>query len=319
MNTYFHLLLFLVVLFLYIHIASQFKRSEDLEIYEMDFATNSHLQEVCDIKQPIMFEYKSHNPEFFQGVTAEKLMESGSYDIKVKDIEDYWKGEESVDYVVLPFQSAHTLMMTDTHAKYFSENNDMFIEDAGLVGQFQTNDAYLKPAFTAQTKYDVCIGSKQATTPLRYHTYYRHFLCVNSGKIRVKMSPFKSAKYLYPVLDYNNYEFFSPVNVWKPQKKFLHEVDKIKFLEFDVADGSALYIPPYWFYSIQYLDDADTVVTAFTYNTSMNCVANLPKWGLYFLQQSNTKHSITKTLDVPLPAPVEVEPVTPTMDLDQVD
>jgi len=299
MNMWIHLALFLIVLFLYIHIANQFKRSEDLEIYEMDYTDNAHLQEVCDIKQPILFEYKSHNPEFFQDLDMEKLLTSGSHDIKVKDIEDYYKENvESVDYIVLPLQSAQSLTISDTHSKYFAENNDLFIEDAGLLSQFNTNDALLKPAFTAQTKYDVCIGSTRAITPLRYHTYYRHFICVTSGKIRIKMTPWKSHKYLYPNTDYDNYEFFSPVNAWKPQKKYSHEMDKIKFLEFDVNAGYVLYIPPYWWYSIQYLDEPDTVVTSFTYNSIMNCAANLPKWFLYYLQQSNTKTRVTKTLDI---------------------
>jgi hypothetical protein len=301
MNTWIHIALFLIVLFLYIHIANQLKRSEDLEIYEMDYTDNAHLQEVCDIKQPILFEYKSHNTEFFQDLDMEKLLESGSQDIKIKDIEDYYKENiDTVDYVVLPFQSAQTLTITDTNAKYFAENNDHFIEDAGLVSQFTTNDSFLKPAFTAQTKYDVCIGSKNAITPLRYHTYFRHFISVTSGKIRIKMTPWKSNKYLYPIIDYDNYEFFSPVNVWKPQKKYAHEMDKIKFLEFDVNAGYVLYIPPYWWYSIKYLEEPDTVVTSFTYNSIMNCIANLPKWVLYYLQQSNIKKRVTKTLDISL-------------------
>ena len=298
MNIWIHIAIFILVLILYIHIANQFKRSEDLEIYEMDYTDNTHLQEVCDIKQPVLFEYKTHNPDFFKDLDIEKVLESGSHDVKVKDIEDYYKDNvDSVDYIVLPLQSSQTLMISDTHAKYFTENNDMFIEDAGLQSVFNENDEFLKPAFTAQTKYDICIGSKNVITPLRYHTYYRHFICVASGKIRIKMTPWKSNKYLYPNMDYDNYEFFSPVNAWKSQKKYSHEMDKIKFLEFDINEGYVLFIPSYWWYSIQYLDVPDTVVTSFTYNSVINCVANLPKWFMYYLQQSNTTKKVTKTLD----------------------
>ena len=298
MNTYIHILLFLIVLFLYIHLVNQYKCSEDLEVYEMDYTDNAYLQEVCDIKQPILFEYKSHNPDFFENINIDHILNVGSHDVKVKTNDDYWKGDETVDYVVLPFQSARTLMVSDPGAKYFAENNDAFLEDSGLYGHFNQNDEFFKPSFTAQTKYDICIGSKNAVTPLRYHTYYRNFICVTSGKISVKMTPWKSNKYLYANTDYNNYEFWSPVNVWKPQPKYMHEMDKMKFLEFDVLAGSVLYVPPYWWYSIKYSDEPDTIVCHFTYNSIMNCVSNLKRWGLYYLQQSNTKTRVIKTLDI---------------------
>ena len=303
MNTYIHILLFIIVLFLYIHITNQFKRSEDLEIYEMDYTDNAHLQEICDVKQPILFEYKSHNPDFFEELDIEKILEAGSHDVKVKNKDDYLVGDESVDYVVLPFQSARTLMISDTHAKYFTENNESFVEDSGFSVKFSENDSFLKPSFTVQTKYDICIGSKNTNTPLRYHTGYRHFVCVTSGKMSVKMTPWKSHKYLYPNTDYDNYEFWSPVNVWAPQKKYMHEMDKMKFLEFDVLAGSVLHIPAYWWYSIKYSDESDTVLCNFTYNSIMNCVANIKQFGLYYLQQSNTKTKVVKTLEIPSNTP----------------
>ena len=37
---------------------TQFKKSEDLEIYEMDYSTNANLQDVCDVRQPVLFNVK---------------------------------------------------------------------------------------------------------------------------------------------------------------------------------------------------------------------------------------------------------------------
>lgn len=298
MNIYLHILIFLIILFLYLHLVQQYKRSEDLEVYEMDYTNNENLQEVCDIKQPVLFEYRQINSEFFDDVNIDKIDGPAydSHDLKIKENEDYWKDADSVDYVVLPFSGSQTLMKTDTHSKYFTEHNETFIEDARLIDECRSNDKFLMPPLTAQTKYDICMGSDNAATPLRYHTFHRHFICVNSGKIHVKMTPWKSSKYLYPVKDYDNYEFFSPVNVWSPQRKYFHEMDKIKFLEFDVLAGHAVFIPGYWWYSIKYTEEP-TLVTTFTYNNIMNCLANVPNWFLYYLQQSNTKTKVVKTLD----------------------
>jgi len=298
MSTILNISIFIVLLFLYIHIVQQLKRSEDLEIYEMDYSTNENLQEICDIKQPVLFEYKFVLPSFFETLNIDTIDAIQNTDLKVKESQDYYQeSTETIDYVVLPFSSAHTLLTSDTNARYFTENNEDAVDEAGLASFYKENDDYLKPFATAQTKYDLLFGSKSATTPLRYHTGYRHFLCVNSGKIQVKMTPYKSQKYLYPIYDYENYEFRSPVNAWTSQRKYLHEMDKIKFLEFDVVAGNVLYIPPYWWYSIKY-SEQPTLVSGFTYNSIMNCVANIPHWARYYLQQSNTKVRTVKVLDL---------------------
>jgi len=193
------------------------------------------------------------------------------------------------------------LIKTDTHSNYITENNDSFVEESGLYSAFKTNDELLKPSFNIHSTYDILTGSDKACTPLRYHTHNRYFLSVNSGKIRVKLTPWKSSRYLYPNKDYDSYEFYSPINVWKPQRKYFHEMDKIKYLEFDINVGSVLYVPSYWWYSIQYSNDS-TIVCGFTYNTPMNYVANTKDMALYYLQQSNTKTKITKTIELPVHA-----------------
>lgn len=298
MNFYLSIFIFLIILFLYIHIVHQYKRSEDLEIYEMDYSSNAHLQEVCDVKQPILFEYKLVVPEFYETVTYDDLLDPqyASYDINVKEAVDYFDNEVTVDYVVLPYSSGSNLMKTDPKSAYFSENNEDFVEESGLIKEFGNNDDHLKPPLTVQTKYDIMLGSRGVCLPLRYHTNYRHYLSVNSGKIRVKMTPFKSKKYLDPYRDFETYEFRSPINVWKPSKKYRNEMDKIRFLEFEVNPGFVLSIPPYWWYSIQYDDKVDTLICGFTYNSLMNAVSNVPYFVKYYIQQSNIQKRVTKII-----------------------
>lgn len=300
MSSFANIILFVIVLIIYLHIVKQLKTSEDLEIYEMDYTSNTHLQEVCDVKQPVLFEYNSVSPDFYTELTNDKLDTCGIYDVKVKDIKDYYTDNESnsVDYVTLPFQSANKLLKSDTHSSYFTENNHEFVEDANLYQFFHLNDEHLKPSTTVVTKYDVITGSSGAYTPLRFHTDYRRLISTLSGKITIKMTPWKSSKYLYPVNDYENYEFRSHINVWAPQPKYKNDISKLKFLEFDVMPGFMLYIPPYWWYSIKFSDKTDTLVAGFTYNTVMNCVTNLPKWALYYMQQHNTKTRIAKTIPI---------------------
>jgi len=308
MSSIVNIILFVIVLVLYLHIVHQLKTSEDLEIYEMDYTTNTHLQDVCDVKQPVMFEYNSVSPDLYNEITSEKLDDCGIYEVKVKDIKDYYLETEcsSPDYVTLPFQSANKLLKSDTHSSYFIEQNHDFIEDANLYQFFHANDEFIKPSSSVLTKYDIMMGSSGTYTPLRFHTDCRRFISTLSGKITIKMSPYKSSKYLHTVNDYENYEFRSQVNAWAPQKKYKNDVSKLKFLEFDVMPGYMLYIPAYWWYSIKFADSQDTIIAGFTYNTLMNCITNIPNWTLYYLQQHNTKTRIAKTIPI-VPTTIDAE------------
>jgi hypothetical protein len=298
MNVLINIIIFLIILFLYIHITHHLKKSEDLEIYEMDYTTNTQLQEVCDLKQPILFNYNNIHPEFLEEINIERLNQQGSYDVKLKDINDYWKEDNNIDFVLLPFKSAHNLLITDTASKLFIENNDDYIHESGFSKYFKDTDSYIKPNYIINTKYDIIMGSNNTITPLKYHTNYRNFLIINSGKILIKMTPWKSRKYLHLYKDYDNYEFYSPINAWNVQDKYKKDMDKLKFLEFQINPGYCLYIPPFWFYSIKFISNSDNIITSITHNSIINSITNIPNYMLYFIQQSNIQKKITKTLDL---------------------
>lgn len=296
MYLFFHLIIFIVVLLMYIHIVNQCKTSEDLEIYELDYTDNEYLQTVCDIKQPSVFSYQTVNPAFFDRINYELIENRNVYDVKVKDIDDYWNEFDNIDYIVMPLSSCIALMKTDTNGKFISEDNDNFIEESGITDLFQSNDSFLKPQYAVSSKYDILTGSENSYMPFRFHKNLRYFVSVQTGKVRIKLTPWKSTKYLYMHNDYDLYEFRSPINIWKPQRKYFHEMDKMKFLEFDLHQGQILYIPPYWWYSIKFLDN-DNLLSAFTYDSVISHISTIKDKGLYFLQQSNTKNKITRTID----------------------
>ena len=81
-------------------------------------------------------------------------------------------------------------------------------------------------------------------------------------------------EYLLPYKDYENYEFRSPINIWNTQEQYKNNIDKIKFLEFQVNPGYALYIPPFWWYSIKYSGNADNLIYGITYTTIINSISN---------------------------------------------
>jgi hypothetical protein len=290
--------IFVFVLFLYVHVTSVWKRSEDLEIYEVDYTTHKALQDVVAIKQPVLFQLEPHHPHFFAKMNLSKMKKYDNYDVNVKDLADY-KKEDSVYPVSLPMRTATTLMATDTHARFISEDNAKYLEESGFDAVCHSLDTYLKPSFTVSRNYDIMYGSKHACTPLRYHLDSQHYIVVNEGKIRVKMAPWKFGKVLDPIADYETYEFRSLLNPWKPEER-KKEYEKIRFVEFEVYAGSVLFIPAYWWYSLCFSGEMLNSLTIVKYNTGASVLANLNHLGKYVLQQSNTKTKVAKTLPVSL-------------------
>ena len=278
---------------------AQYKKSEDLEIYEMDYTTNQNLQETCSVKQPVLFNFKIVNPDIFTDLDSSTFLKSASYDIKVRDTDDF--KTHSSEPVSLKYDSFRRLAAADSRSHFITEGNLEFIEKSGLYSEYEELNPYLKPSLTIQTKYDLLQGSEGAYTPLRYHTDERLFNIVSSGKITVKMTPYKSRKYLHQVMDYSGYEFRSPIDAWNPEnnQKYTHDIEKIKYLEFDVLEGFVLYIPPYWWYSIKY-SSADTIVIGAIYNSVPRVLAN--SWDIlqYYLQQDNTSTKIARTIQQPI-------------------
>jgi hypothetical protein len=217
-------------------------------------------------------------------------------EVNVRDIRDYYKDHYlSIPSLRLSFSSASGLLNTDPKGHFFSDSNSEFISDIPeLRTSFSQLDGIFAPPFSVFSKYDLLFGSNSAYTPFRYHTESRRFLFVGDGAgIRIKMTPWKSSKYLSPVNDYEDYHFWSRVDLWKESR----ETNKIQCLDFIVNPGFVVYIPPYWWYSIQFIDSKNrSSVASYSYMSPMNMMANLPNWTYYFLQQQNMNKIMVKTI-----------------------
>ena len=280
------LFIFLLVLFLYTHLSVQWKVSEDLEIYEADYRNPSQLEELCALRQPFLLNLRLHVPPFFDKVHLGAMQSCHGVDVRVQDTNEYWQPHMPLQQVVLPLSGALQLMRQPKGPGlgYVVENNDEFVDECGYTGLYETMDALLKPSFCVHRRYDLCFGSKDAYLPMRYHTHSRRFVAVTAGKIHVKMSPWKCRKYLHAQTDWDTMDHRSPVDMWRatPQQQYVSDREKVRCLAFDVHAGHVLYIPPYWWYSIQYGET--TTVAAWTYATVLNMVAHGDAWVRNYLE-----------------------------------
>lgn len=268
------IIIFIIVIFVYSHVMREYKMSDDLEIFELTYTTNAELQTVCNLKQPTVFSLQNTAPNFANKISSRIATTNCSAKLNVFDVLDYEiVPHKSAEPILLSLPEFEKLCVTDPNAHFITENNEDFLDDSGIYAEYEKMDDLLKDYFVIKKYYDVLMGSQNACFPLRYHKNSRQFFIVASGKIRVKMTPYKYAELLHDYRDLTTFEFGSPINVWNPAEYYKADLDKIQFLEFDVEAGSVLYLPPYWFSSIQLVEEK-TVVSSITYYSASNVMAN---------------------------------------------
>jgi hypothetical protein len=199
-------------------------------------------------------------------------------------------------FIPLPMHASIKLFNEDKKSTYFSENNIDFLEETGVIKNLRYNDEFLRPYMVANCNYDIKTGSEGTRTPFRYEINYRNFFLLTEGSAQIKLAPPHSSKYLYPIYDYENLEFKSPVCPWDTQPKYIANFDKIKCLEFTLIPGKTLFIPAYWWYSIQF--NKNTSLSCFYYRTYMNNLAVTPYIGMHALQIQNIKRNVVKKASV---------------------
>ena len=285
--------IFCLALFIYLHVQFHLKTSEDLEMYEVEQPSKEKLEEICDIRQPVLFDFDcqrivdSSNKSYI-------VNNYNAFSVKIRNVKETDPNSEL--YIPLPLHAANKLFNEDTNATYFSENNREFLEETGVVKSLKYNDEFLRPYMVSNCNYDIMMGSANTCTPFRYEINYRNYYLLTEGSAQIKLAPPHSIKYLYPNYDYENFEFRSPVNPWSPQPKYIADFDKMKCLEFTLMPGKTLYIPAYWWYSIKF--NKNTSISCFNYRTYMNNIAVSTYIGMHALQIQNVKRNVVKKASI---------------------
>ena len=283
------LFVFCIILFMYIHVYFHIKKSNDLEVLVLDNdPSKDHFEEICNIRQPVIFDF--YEEEIDEKCNNQFLMNNyGAFDVNIRNTKDQ---KSNLLHLPMTLSACEKIMNGDEESKIISEKNSSFLEETSLLKVLKYNDIFLRPHMVSNCYYDYMFGTDKSTTPLQYNLNYRNFYFASHGSFRVLLIPPKFSKYLYEMKNYEDFEFSSPVNPWKIQSKYKHDFDKLKTLEIDVKKGQCLYIPAYWWYSIQFNNDCSICV--FQYRTYMNNVAIAPQLFMKILQSQNVKREIAK-------------------------
>ena len=300
MNPLLATVVFAVVLFIYIHIYHHVKVSNDLEVYEVESPSKERLEDICDIRQPAVFEIDTTELDNMmnRNVVCGRY---GAFDVNVRNSVDrvgtYGNTADSPKqlYVPLALGAANDMLASDKSSGIFSERNSEFLAETGLINHMRHNDSLLRPHMVSRCSYDWLIGSNATRTPFRYEIDYRTYITVTEGRAIVKLAPPKCGKYLNVEKDYVNFEFRSRVDPWDPQPQFKTDFAKVKCLEIELTPGKVMYIPAYWFYSVEF--ERNTSMCKFSYQTYMGSLSVIHYHTLAFLQRNNTRDKVAKAID----------------------
>ena len=292
MQSVFSVLIFCVILFMYLHIYFHIKTSNDLEVYEIDQPSKDKLEEVCDLRQPVLFDYA--NERLMESCTLNAMRASyGAFDVRLRNVKDSADEADATElYMPLTLHAVAESFRSDKESRYVSENNGDFLEETGLLKTFKYNDEFLRPHMVSNCIYDFMCASPGTTTPLRYELNYRNYYLVTQGSVNLRLIAPHASKYLFPVSDYDNFEFRSPVNPWQTQAEYRADFDKIKTMDVELRAGQIIYIPAYWWCSMRFPEtnhSVSTTICCFKYRTYMNTISILDKLCMRLLQQQNVK------------------------------
>jgi len=288
------IIVFCFVLFIYLHVCFHLKRVDDLEIYEIFQPSKDKLEEICDLRQPVVTDFT--NEKLVSNCNFNNVKANYSaFDIKIRNTKDY--DDETELYVPLAISESVELFKKDKDAKYISERNSDFLEESGLIAYYQNNDMFLRPSMVSSCSYDIIFASLTAESPLRYEINYRNYIVVTHGKVIIRLFAPKATKYLYSMNDYENFEFISPVNPWNVQANYRADFDKLRSIDVTLIPGQMIQIPAYWWYSIKFVK-SNTSLCVFKYNTYMSALSISNHLIMRILQRQNTKRVIAKRMDL---------------------
>ena len=251
-----NILIFLIVLFLYIHVNFYLTTSNYLEIYEVEFQSKENFEELCNLKQPLLIKNFRFDDEYlFKNLNLNNINSNyGNFDIKL-----YTKENNNI-HINIDFNKALEIFKNDISSNYISENNHDFLVESSLIKNLSTIDNLLRPYGVSSIEYDMIIGSTNSYTSFKYTLNPRNFLYVIDGTIDITLTIPDNKKYLQIEKDYNNNEFYSTIDIYNVTENFIKDYNKIKFMKIILNKGDLLYIPSYWFYSLKLMTPQSNVI-----------------------------------------------------------
>jgi len=280
-------LIFCVVLFLYVHVYNHIKTSSYLEVYEIENLSKDKFEDINNFKQPLLL----NNYTLLTNITMDYLISN----YPTFDLNLYNKQNNS--FLKIKMEEFNTIINSDESINYISYNNKDFLEETTLEKILSSNDSFFRPYNICNKTYDIIMGRKNSASQLKYSINSRNILYLSSGQIEVTLCPPKYYKNLHVKKNYELLDYYSDIDINNIQSIYKNDYQKAKFLRVMLNTDQVLIIPPYWFYSIKFLEE-NTIVFFNSYRTFTSSIAIIPDLFIQTLQQNNLKLNMIKKIDI---------------------
>jgi hypothetical protein len=249
----------------------------------MENLSKEKLEDVINFKQPLLLNnyYLAKNINMKQSDPNYSLFNVNIYN------------NDSTNLCKINLRDYYNIITNNNTTNFLSYNNEEFLQETVIDKILRNNDIFFRPPNVCSKNYDIIMGAKNNNTRLKYSIHNRNLLYVSSGLIEVTLCPPKYYKNLHVKKNYETMEFYSQIDIYNVESIYKNDFNKIKFLRLTLGLGQVLIIPPYWFYSIKFLEKHSFVFLN-TYNTYINMISILPYLFMQILQLGNIKLNVIK-------------------------
>jgi len=248
-----------------------------MEVYNVLNIPSDKLDELCGAKQPFVAKNGDNPLHGGAGGALDGLVE---FSVRTTGAHD----QADVPPLTVGRAKAEKLFSRSGEdggsVKYYSCGNWVAARAAlSEQGLLSARDAFFAPPMTVHSTSDFIVGETGAHTALRYDVAHRTFLYAFDGASTVTLAPPNRAEKLGVIKDYELLEFRSPRDP--------HTIPEKDVMRVNLVPGDTLYVPPYWFYSVQLGER--TKVHLFQYYTALNVLSTVNHHALHQLQLNNIK------------------------------
>lgn len=292
-------LAFCLSLFLYIHIRFHLKKSSELDVYHIDYPSKEKLDEICDIRQPVVFGVTRLEHASQQLALASLARSYPEFDLNIIGAEE--AGAAPAKLLPVKIKDASVLLASSDATAYRSESNGALLAATSLSKHIQGAEYILRPSLSLKARYDVAFGNVGHHTPLRYHLNYRNYVMVTCGAASVTMAAPKYTRELVFEADYGaggdggaggDVTFVSSENPWPSNDGGAGgsgTSNNVKYLYVELRANQILYVPAYWSYSVRF-EQPGTSLLLLYYQTYMGYASCFRHNALAYMQSRNVKY-----------------------------
>jgi len=258
MRSIVYITIFLLCIVLYIHIYYHLKVSDEENIFEIDYTDKVNLEEVCNLRQPFTMEIentlnmKSEQLKSRLNIVHQKRQKEEKDTSENDDADKSDKKEENNEIVT----------------KIYSEHNKELLSDETIQTSIKSFEKTIIPEFTIQNVYDIVVSDENFSTPFVSNFNHRNYLYFSEGNATIQ---FVSHKHNDKLEHHIDYELLQKVSTDVPSR-----VKGVTIKSINVKAGEFVYIPPRWWYSINF--KSRSLVVKFQYKTLMNVIAHTPMY-----------------------------------------